>query len=166
MRYSAEDLLVRPIDSSEDPELILHVSPEMARWEFISFQVRRLDQGNCWSFETGDNELAIVNLTGLYQVESNRGQWSDIGGRESVFEDAAHALYLPRHTEFTVTAEKAGDFAVAWVPATQDHDPWLIRPDQVSRGVRGGDNASRQINDLSAAGVPRGKAGPGRSLYA
>jgi 5-deoxy-glucuronate isomerase len=154
MRYSAEDLLIRPVDSPEDPDLILNISPELAGWEFISFQVRQLDQGNRWSFATGDNELALVNLTGRYQVQSNRGQWSGIGGRKTVFDNGAHALYLPRNTEFTVAAEQAGDFAVAWVPATEDHDAWLIQPDQVARGIRGGDNVSRQINDLLPPGSP------------
>ena len=46
MRYSAEDLLIRPVDAPEDPDLILNISPELAGWEFISFQVRKLDQGN------------------------------------------------------------------------------------------------------------------------
>ena len=105
MSYSAEDLLVRPIESPDDPDLILHISPESAGWEFISFQVRKLAEGDRWSFSTGNNELAIVNLTGRYEVQSNRGQWSGIGGRKTVFEDGAHALYLPRNTEFTVTAE-------------------------------------------------------------
>ena len=116
--------------------------------------MRKLAEGDRWSFSTGNNELAIVNLTGRYEVQSNRGQWSGIGGRKTVFEDGAHALYLPRNTEFTVTAEQAGDFAVAWVPGTQDHDPWSIQPDQVTRGVRGGDNVSRQINDLLPPGSP------------
>lgn len=152
--YSAENLLIRPVGSSEDPDLILNISPELAGWEFISFQVRKLDKGNRWSFSSGNNELALVNLTGRYQVQSNRGQWSGIGGRKTVFENGAHALYLPRNTEFTVTAEQAGDFAVTWVPATQDHDAWLIQPHQVARGIRGGDNVSRQINDLLPPGSP------------
>jgi 5-deoxy-glucuronate isomerase len=71
-----------------------------------------------------------------------------------VFEGAAHALYLPRHTNFTITAEEAGDFAVTWVPTDQDHQPWLIRPQDVPISVRGGDNASRQINDLLPPGSP------------
>jgi 5-deoxy-glucuronate isomerase len=77
-----------------------------------------------------------------------------MGGRKNVFQDAAHALYLPRGTEFTVTAEESGEFAVAWVPTDQDHEPWLIRPEDVCRSVRGGDNVSRQINDLLPPGSP------------
>tara|TARA_B100001964_G_scaffold233649_1_gene291221 strand:- start:90 stop:977 length:888 start_codon:yes stop_codon:yes gene_type:complete len=148
MKYTAENLVVRPGQDSEDSDLILDISPELAGWDFISFQVRKLVQGSCWTFATGNNELAFVNLTGRYRVESSRGQWTGIGGRNTVFESAAHALYLPRNTEFTVTAEQPGEFAVAWVPATQDHDPWLIQPEQVASGIRGGDNVSRQINDL------------------
>ncbi|HJN88686.1 MAG TPA: 5-deoxy-glucuronate isomerase, partial [Verrucomicrobiota bacterium] len=120
MKYTAENLVVRPGQDSEDSDLILDISPELAGWDFISFQVRKLVQGSCWTFATGNNELAFVNLTGRYRVESSRGQWTGIGGRNTVFESAAHALYLPRNTEFTVTAEQPGEFAVAWVPATQD----------------------------------------------
>lgn len=152
MKYTAENLLVRSQHSSADPDLVLDISPKSAGWKFISFQVRNLSQGNCWSFSTRDHELALVNLTGRYGVDSNRGRWSGVGGRQSVFENAAHALYLPRHTDFTVRAEESGQFAVAWVPSTRDYEPWLITPDQVQRGIRGGDNVSRQINDLLPPG--------------
>jgi 5-deoxy-glucuronate isomerase len=40
------------------------------------------------------------------------------------------------------------------VPTDQDHAPFLIRPDQVKRSIRGGDNVSRQINDLLPPGSP------------
>jgi 5-deoxy-glucuronate isomerase len=54
----------------------------------------------------------------------------------------------------TVTAEEAGEFAVTWVPTSEEHDPWLIRPEDVAISVRGGDNVSRQINDLLPPGSP------------
>ncbi len=107
MQYTSENILVHPLEpgAADDPNLILSVTPEQAGWDYISFQVRRLASGESWSFETGENELAIVNLTGVYSVTSSRGDWQGIGGRENVFTSAAHALYLPRRTEFTVTAE-------------------------------------------------------------
>jgi 5-deoxy-glucuronate isomerase len=153
-QYTAENLLVRPQDDPTDPELILAITPEAAGWDYISFQARRLANGQQWSWQTGDHELALVNLTGRYAVTSNRGSWQGIGGRASVFAGAGHALYLPRHTEFTVTAEVGGEFAVTWVPTDEDHDPWLIHPEDVSISIRGGDNASRQINDLLPPGSP------------
>jgi 5-deoxy-glucuronate isomerase len=154
MNYTAETMLVHPQHHAEDPGLILSVTPESAGWDYIYFQARRLGTGESWSFETGDHEFAFVNLTGRYSVKSNRGEWSGIGGRKSVFEEAAHALYLPRHTQLTVTAEEAGEFAVTWVATDEDHDPWLIKPEDVPSGIRGGDNVSRQINDLLPPGSP------------
>ncbi|MHC4146665.1 MAG: 5-deoxy-glucuronate isomerase [Planctomycetota bacterium] len=154
MQYTAENILVKPGLFSEDPDLIVSITPEKADWEYISFQVRRLAAGRSWSFATGENELVVVNLSGRYTVSSNRGQWSGIGGRKDVFQGAAHALYLPRQSEFTVTAEESGEFAVAWAPTDQDHDPWLIKPEDVTISVRGGDNVSRQINDLLPSDSP------------
>jgi 5-deoxy-glucuronate isomerase len=153
-QYTAENLLVRPQTYPSDPDLILSITPEAAGWDFISFQARRLATGQQWSWQTGENELALVNLTGRYAVTSNRGTWQGIGGRRNVFEGAAHALYLPRHTEFTVTAEEGGEFAVTWVPTDEDHAPWLIHPEDVPISIRGGDNVSRQINDLLPPGSP------------
>lgn len=153
-QYTADNVLVTPADHPHDPSLILSVTPESAGWEYISFQARRLATGQSWSFETGAAELALVNLTGTYTVQSSRGAWTDIGGRKTVFEGAAHALYLPRRTEFTVTADQGGEFAVTWVPTDQNHEPYLIRPQDVPISIRGGDNASRQINDLLPPGSP------------
>ncbi len=154
MRYTADNMLVRPLADSRDTDLILEVTPQSAGWEYISFQARRLDEGKTWSFDTGENEFAFVNLNGRYRVDSNRGSWAGIGGREDVFSGGAHALYLPRRSSLTVTAEEAGEFAVTWVPTTEDHEAWLIRPEDVAVSVRGGDNVSRQINDLLPPGSP------------
>ena len=150
-QYTSENLLVRPAASGD---IILSVTPESAGWEFISFQARRLATGGRVSFDTGENEFALVNLTGRYGVNSNRGSWSGIGGRASVFTGGAHALYLPRRTQLEVIAEEGGEFAVTWVPTDRDSAPWLIQPENVKRGIRGGDNVSRQINDLLPPGSP------------
>ena len=154
MQYTPDNILVKPGVFPDDPDLILSITPEQAGWEYISFQARRLEANQSWSFESGENELVIVNLNGRYTVRSNRGQWSGIGARKNVFEGAAHALYLPRHSEFTITAEESGEYAVAWVPTDRDNEPWLIKPEDVAISVRGGDNVSRQINDLLPSGSP------------
>ena len=154
MRYTSENILVKPEIFPDDPDLILSITPEQAGWEYISFQARRLVEGKSWSYETGENELVIVNLSGSYTVHSNRGRWFGIGSRKDVFAGAAHALYLPRRSTFTIAAEQSGEYAVAWVPTDQDHEPWLIEPNDVKVSVRGGDNVSRQINDLLPSGSP------------
>ncbi len=154
MQYTSENVLIRSTHDPHDPDRILSITPEVAGWEYISFQARRLATGQSWSFRSGENELAIVNLSGTYTVQSNRGNWSGIGNRENVFTGAAHVLYLPRHIDFTITAEHGGEFAVTWVPTDEDHDPWLIQPSDVPISIRGGDNVCRQINDLLPPGSP------------
>ena len=153
MQYTTENILVCPTTDAQDPDLILSITPETAVWDYISFQVRRLSTGQTWSFKSDENELAIIILSGTYTVTSNRGEWSGIT-RQDVFSGAATTLYLPRHTEFTITAQKDSEFAVTWVPTDEDHDPWLIEPDQIPINLRGGDNFCRQINDLLPPGSP------------
>jgi 5-deoxy-glucuronate isomerase len=154
MQYTPDTLIVRPDGQAADADLIVSVTPDSAGWDYISFQARRLADGGRWSFASGENELAIVPLSGRYAVSSSRGEWPNVGGRRTVFEGATHALYLPRRTGFEITADEGGEFAVAWVPTDQDRAPWLITPDQVRRSIRGGDNVSRQINDVLPPGSP------------
>ena len=153
MQYTAEKLLVLPTTNSHDRDLILSITPESAGWEFISFQVRRLGAGREWSFHSGENELAIILLSGAISVHSTRGNWHGLE-RTDVWTSAATALYLPRHTGFTIVADRESEFAVTWVPTNEDHEPWLIQPQDIPVSIRGGDNVSRQINDLLPPGSP------------
>lgn len=147
MQYTNQNILVHPSKDPQDPDLILAVTPESAGWDLISFQARCLVAGKEWTFASGENELAIVLLSGAISVRSTRGSWPGLK-RKNVWTSAATALYLPRHTEFTLVADRDSEFAVTWVPTEEDHEPWLIQPGDVAISVRGGDNVSRQINDL------------------
>ena len=63
MQYTAENILVHPSADPQDRDLILTVTPDSAGWEFISFQARRLSMGNTCSFNSSENELAIIVLS-------------------------------------------------------------------------------------------------------
>lgn len=151
--YTAETLHFRAGEYPGDAGLLLDITPELAGWEFISFQVRRLAGGEAWRFSTENEELALVTLSGTYRVTSSRGDWLGVGGRASVFEGIADTLYLPRHTEGVVTAECGGELAIARVPSLEDHEPFLVRPEDITTWIRGGDNATRQINQLIPPGA-------------
>ena len=153
MQYTTENLLVHPSRNPQNPDLILSVTPDSAGWDFISFQARRLSAGKEWSFNSDQNELAIVLLSGSISVRSARGNWQGLE-RKDVWTSAAAALYLPRDTGFTISADRDAEFVVTWVPTDEDHEPWLIQPQDVPISIRGGDNVSRQINDLLPPGSP------------
>jgi 5-deoxy-glucuronate isomerase len=152
MRYDASNLIVRA--NGGETDVVVEVTPERAGWEHINFQVRRLGSGGAWSFASGENELAIVPLGGCVAVQSNRGSWAEVGGRAHVFAGLPHALFLPRRTELTVRSEAGAEFAVAWAATDRDGEARLVTPAEVPVEIRGGDNATRQINGILPPGFP------------
>lgn len=151
--YNADNLVIHP-GNSPDPDVVVEVTPELAGWDTISFQVRRLSAGGAWSYQTGANELALVMLGGVADVQSSRGRWQGVGRRDHVFAGLPHALYLPPQTDFTVAAQTGCEFAVAWVAAGGRYDPALVTPSGVEVEIRGGDHATRQINKILPPGFP------------
>src|SRR5215472_2000250 len=158
-RYDLNNLIIHP-GNSTDPDVVVEVTPDLAGWDYIRFQVRHLDTKHSWTFGTDDYEMAIVPLSGSISVEyaasasSNRGQWSHVGKRESVFSGLPYAIYLPRQTTLTVNAETTCEFAVALAPADQDYSPRLVTPTDIEIEIRGGDNATRHINNIIPPGFP------------
>lgn len=152
-QYDTNNLIVHS-GNAADPDVVVEVTPEVAGWDYIHFQVRRLAPQCSWTFATGEAELALIPLSGTLRVESDRGQWSHIGERENVFSGLPAALYLPRHTALIATAETACEYAVALAPTDQDFQPQLVTPEDIAIEIRGGDNATRQINSILPPGFP------------
>ncbi|MEX0599139.1 MAG: 5-deoxy-glucuronate isomerase [Rhodothermales bacterium] len=151
MQYDADNLIIR---GTADPnaDVFVEVTPERAGWELIRFQSRRLTAGASWNDATGGDELALVVLGGTIDVDSSRGSWTGVGRRKNVFDGLPYALYLPRKTDFTITAASDAEYAVARVPTGEDHSPQLVTPADVPVEIRGGDNATRQINGIIPPG--------------
>lgn len=152
-QYTADNLAIHP-GNSADPDVVVEVTPELAGWDTISFQVRRLAAGRTWSFQTDAHELALVMLGGAVDVDTNRGRWQGVGRRTDVFAGLPHVLYLPPQTDLVVAAIMDCEFAIAWVAADEDHAPVLITPADVEIEIRGGDHATRQINRIMPPGFP------------
>lgn len=150
-QYDASNLIAHP-GNTHALNVIVEVTAEMAGWDYLHFQVHHLAARDAWAFATGERELALVVLSGRIQVESNRGQWPHIGERESVFTGLPHALYLPRQTALNVRAETECEYAVISAPADRDYAPRLITPRDIATEIRGGDNATRQINNIIPPG--------------
>ena len=122
--------------------------------QYLSFENRKLNAGENYSHNTGENELAIVVLVGKCSVKSNRCEWNSIGKRKHVFDGMPYTLYLPIHTEFTITAEADCDVALCFSLAEEEHAPKLVSPAEVGIEIRGGGNATRQINSMIPPDFP------------
>src|SRR5690606_34620260 len=132
-----------------------YITREDTGWQYLNFAARRLTEGDTWVGNTGDNEYGIVLLGGNYRVTTDKGSWQTLNGRKDVFSGMAHSLYLPRHTRFELVAESGTlDLAYGWCETDRDFAPVFKRPEEVQIEIRGGDNATRQINDLLGPGFP------------
>ena len=123
-------------------------------FEYLGFKNHRLGPGQQVSGHTGDRELGIVLLGGKCSVESSAGEWKSIGGRKDVFSGLPHALYLPIRTEFRLTAETDCDVALCYARAERAFPARLVTPDDADIEIRGGGNATRQINGIFKPGFP------------
>src|SRR5882762_10164364 len=119
-----------------------------AEFEYLQLEVRRILAGGTLESGTDANELAIVALGGRFSLESTKGKWSDIGSRANVFTGMPWTVYLPIRTEFAVTALSDCELAFCYCRAEVSHPAALIKPADVRVEVRGGANATRQINHI------------------
>jgi 5-deoxy-glucuronate isomerase len=71
-----------------------------------------------------------------------------------VFDGLPHALYLPIETEFTIAAATDCEIALCYSRAEEKYPARLIKPDEVEVEVRGGANATRQINHIMKPDFP------------
>jgi 5-deoxy-glucuronate isomerase len=152
MKLYSSPLLIAPDFSY--PEYV-QITPRAARWDFLNFAARQMSHGKMWHFETHENELALVVLGGTCEITSNIGKWSDVGRRPNVFGGMPYTLYLPPETRFTVEARsELLDIAYGWCVAKEAHPARLVKPAEVQVEIRGGGNATRQINKMIPPGFP------------
>lgn len=124
-----------------------------AGWNYLNFKTQLLEKGESITENTGEFEYCIVLLGGNFKVRSTKGDFETVNGRKDVFSGIAHTLYLPRRTEFTLTATADHtDIAICWVATDEDHPAYLKLPKEAAIEFRGGDNANRQINSLLQPG--------------
>jgi 5-deoxy-glucuronate isomerase len=123
-------------------------------FEYLQLQVRRIPAGEILEGGTDINEMAIVGLGGTFDLESTHGKWSNVGSRANVFSGMPSAVYLPVQTSFTVKAVRDCDLAFCYCRAEVSHPAALIQPSDVRVEIRGGANATRQINHIVTPEFP------------
>jgi len=133
------------------------VTPESTGFEFLTMRIRKIARGEKFSSDTGSCELGLVVLGGRCSVESTAGSWLSFGSRAHVFDGLPTALYLPVNTEFTVVAETDCEIALCFSRAEEKFPARLITPDEVEVEIRGGANATRQINHILKPEFPAQK---------
>src|ERR1700746_3499024 len=135
---------------------LLHLTRQQAKWEWMSFFVRRLEPGDVYRARLKDEEGAFVLLGGTCVADWGQGQQL-IGKRRNVFDGFPYALYSSPDSEVTFTARTVCEIAECRVPSNARLTPRLVTPHDVASSLRGGGNASRQIVDVISPAFPADK---------
>ena len=145
------DLVVGISGTPDEGGSVVKVTPASAGWEYVGFEVLRLDAGRTVERRTGGEEVCLVLLEGYCNVSAGDDEWRGLGGRDSVFEAPPYAVYLPPGTEYSVGADSYLELAVCSAPAENGVEPFLIRPEDIEVEVRGSGNAERRVHPILMA---------------
>lgn len=126
---------------------LLRLPRQVAKWDWMSFFVRRLQPGEAYNARVEDEEAAFVLLGGACVADWGEGA-QRIGKRKNVFDGFPYALYLPPGHAVTFTAETSCEIAECRAPSQAHLTPRLVTPRDVVSSLRGGGNVSRQIVDV------------------
>ena len=142
------DLLVKSKSTPEENGSLVKVTPESAGWDYVGFEVFLLAEGKTVERQSGEEEVCLVLLSGQCNVSTEGEEWRNIGGRESVFDGAPCALYLPPGTAYRVEAVTGLELAVTSSPAEQGAAAQLILSEDIEVEVRGSGNMEREIRPI------------------
>lgn len=145
----------RELAAGESGEL-LGFSRETAGWQWMSMSARRLNAGETYEAVTRGEEAAFVILGGLCTADWGQGEHA-IGGRKSVFDGLPYCVYLPTGNSVKFQAKTTCEIAECRAPSEAKLEPQLVTPKDVVTGLRGGENASRQIVDVIPSNFPADK---------
>ena len=150
MKENNSHLLIKPKLNSS---VYQSITKESVGWKYLNFEARKLNLNEEFIWDTCENEMVVVLLSGNYKFKSNSQNFEITNGREDVFKGVAHTLYIPRRTQICITAtSKELDIAYGWCKSDMDYPLKLIKPEETQIVIFGGDNATRQFNDLIPPG--------------
>jgi 5-deoxy-glucuronate isomerase len=152
MKYTAENLLVRSQDHG-GIGVFAEVSTQQAGWDYLNMAARRMNAGDKWHATTDGYEYVHVILGGICNIYTSQGDFLQVGRRPNVFSGMPYAIYLSRNVEFEIEALTDGfEVASCWVATDRDYPAQLVTPADSKIELRGGGNASRQINGILPPG--------------
>jgi 5-deoxy-glucuronate isomerase len=141
-------LLVRP-NEPDAGGCVLEVTPQSAGWQYVGFKVCRLEAARCLAGGEAEREIVIVVLSGSAAIAVDGRSFGTVGGRNSVFADAAPgAVYVPAGAGFHLVATTAVEIALCSAPGRPGRTARAIAPEAMSREVRGQGTNIRHVRNI------------------
>ena len=150
-------LLVHP-SKPDDQGRVIHVTPKKAGWTYVGFDVFDLAPGQTLTRETGEQEICLVVIAGQLEAAAAGHDFGLIGERATVFDGLPWSLYVPAHSSWKVTAERACELAVCAAPGTGRLPPRLIPPAEVGQETRGTGSNTRHVRNILPDSSPHAES--------
>jgi 5-deoxy-glucuronate isomerase len=125
---------------------MLEITPESAGWRYCGLTVVH----GSHALDTGPSELVVLPLQGGCEASVD-GESFTLEGREDVFTGITDCLYVPRDSHLEIAG--AGRVALPAARCDNRLQPVYIAASDVSVELRGGGQASRQINNFAGPGT-------------
>ena len=129
----------------------LEVTPEIAGWTHSSLRILNLEPGGEHSFDSGDEEMVVLPLSGSCVVDCD-GESRQLKGRDDVFSAVTDFVYIPIGSAVTVRSDTGGRFAIPGALATTRYPFGYQAAEDVSVELRGAGNSSRQVVNFCTPG--------------
>jgi 5-deoxy-glucuronate isomerase len=145
-------LLIKAIDGIGH---VANVTPESAGWTYVGFDLHRLEAGQSLSGTTGDKEVCLVFVTGKGRVTANGEDLGLLGTRMSPFDGKPWSVYLPKDSDWWVSAETGIELAVCSAPSRDGGLPVrVISPDDLGQETRGKGTNTRYVTNILPENEP------------
>jgi len=147
--FSTNSFMKLQIKPDKNRQQLVHVTPESADWGYVSFSAYQLAPGETLTVTEDAKELCAIILAGIVSAKAGDQAWAELGGRKTVFDDAApYAIYLPPGTQLTVTAKIETELALGGAPAKGGFPVRLIEPASMRRLSRGKGTNTRHVCEV------------------
>lgn len=127
---------------------VLHITPKIAGWKYVGFDLYHLRPKQRISQINTDRETCAVIVAGAAALRVNDAPLANTQNRVSAFDSKPWALYVPIGANWEVTALTVLEVAVCSAPASVAKKPKLIQPHEVIPQERGAGTNTRYVYDL------------------
>lgn len=141
--------LIVPSQRPDQEGKVLQITPASAGWEYVGFEVYRLQAGQALERETKEQEVCIVLLSGKAHVRTQQKEWETIGKRMKIFEKIPpYSVYVPSGDQYRIEAVTDLEVALCFAPGKGTYSARLIAPQDVDVEIRGAGNIERRIHNI------------------
>ena len=142
--------LYRPAGSLARDGWEVVLTPEVAGWRYSGLRAATLAAGATISFETGEDEVAVVPLGGSFELTEDCRSYR-LYGRPDVWVGPTDFLYAPPTTSIQVASVAGGRFVVATARAERRYPVRHIPASEVAVELRGAGACSREVRNFASA---------------